>query len=471
MLSLKVFLEEVSKHIEHDLKAGQIHALEVLHEFFFFGDKQSAFILLGYAGTGKTTLMAGLINWLRTHQRKTVLLAPTGRSAKVLSAHSNLPASTIHRRIYSVKQGDDGRFKMSMARNTSENTYFIVDEASMIGGYNADDWQGRSLLDDLIAYVQSGTKCRIIFIGDDAQLPTVGSDLSPSLNKEEVDIKTGAKTFTAVLTEVARQQQGSLILENATTLRDQLNNDSFGQVELQVDKSEDVVHLDPYDLQDKLESCLSGSAAQESIIICRSNKEANMFNQQIRQSIHYRESILEAGDRLMIVKNNYFWKLKWQKSAFLANGDMLTVERIHQVIEVGESKFAEVQIILDGSDGQEMDMWLFLDPLGAEGPSVSLKQIENLYPLFVSEGLVEADDPYERFYQSPFYNAVQVKYAYAVTCHKSQGGQWKNVFLSAGYLREDMIDKSYLRWLYTAITRATTNLYLINFPSQMITLK
>lgn len=196
-----------------------------------------------------------------------------------------------------------------------------------------------------------------------------------------------------------------------------------------------------------------------------------MFNQQIRQSIHYRESILEAGDRLMIVKNNYFWKLKWQKSAFLANGDMLTVERIHQVIEVGESKFAEVQIILDGSDGQEMDMWLFLDPLGAEGPSVSLKQIENLYPLFVSEGLVEADDPYERFYQSPFYNAVQVKYAYAVTCHKSQGGQWKNVFLSAGYLREDMIDKSYLRWLYTAITRATTNLYLINFPSQMITLK
>lgn len=471
MLSLEVFIEEVARYIDHDLKADQVKALESLYEFFFRGQKKSAFILLGYAGTGKTTLMAALINWLKSHQRKTVLLAPTGRSAKVLGSHANVPASTIHRRIYSVKQSDEGRFQLSLARNTAENTYFIVDEASMIGGYTSDDWQGRSLLDDLINYVQSGSKCRMIFIGDDAQLPPVGSELSPSLNKSEVEIKTGATAYSAVLTEVARQQEGSLILENATRLRDQLRSEEYNRIELTVDRSEDVVQLDPYDLQEKLESSLNGSGVEDSIIICRSNKEANLYNQQIRHSIFFRESILEAGDRLMIVKNNYFWKLKGQKSAFLANGDMLTVLRVHHVMQVGESQFAEVEISLDGSDGKAMDMTLFLDPLTSESPSIPPKQIQNLYPLLVSKGLVDGDEPYEKFFQSPFYNAVQVKYSYAVTCHKSQGGQWKNVFLSAGYLREDMIDKSYLRWLYTAVTRATTNLFLINFPSQMIFLK
>jgi len=469
MLEKTTFYREVSQRIGVPLKPDQIEAVERIHDFLFFGDPRSVFILKGYAGTGKTTLMGGLIRWFHSVNRKTVLLAPTGRSAKVLSAHSGFPASTIHRRIYTVKQSETGRLVMELVDNKAKRTIFIVDEASMIGDRDTEGGPGmRSLLEDLVEYVYSGERCRLILIGDDAQLPPVGMDQSPGLDKKKIASLARGAVFDATLTQVARQERTSLILKNATVLRKQIGAGDFGSLRLEAHAGEEVCEVDPYELGEKLEAAFSGDRSNDSVIICRSNKDANRFNQQIRSRILWREGEVEAGDRMMIVKNNYFWEIPGQRQNFLANGDMITVERVHRIATFGPFRFAECQVRFSDDDARGFDLILLLNSIDTEGPSIPARELFQLREQLIESGEVDAAEPEERFFQNPYFNAVQVKYAYAVTCHKSQGGQWGEVFIYQGYFTPDMLGLSYFRWLYTALTRATSQVYLVNFHKEFI---
>lgn len=464
------FINEVSGKINLPLKDDQHVALAHVYRFLFEGGPNSVFILRGYAGTGKTTLMGGLIRWFHSLNRKTVLLAPTGRAAKVLAQHSGYPASTIHRRIYTVKQDDFGRMSMQLLHNKSEKTIFIVDEASMIGEstVSEDGYVSRSLLNDLLEFVYSGERCRLILIGDDAQLPPVGMELSPALDKKKLQAITSAPVFEYTLTEVVRQAQESLILRNATDLRLQLAKNEFEFLRLQTSNKEDVNEVDPYELEDRLSDKFQRENAHESVIICRSNKDATQFNQQIRSRILFRESEIEAGDKLMIVKNNYFWKIPGRRQNFLANGDMISVERVHRVAEFGPFRFADCQVYFSDDPEQSFDLLLLLNALDFDGPSIQSKQLFKMREALIDCGEIDSNDPEEKFFQNPYFHAVQVKYAYAVTCHKSQGGQWSDVFIYQGYFTEEMMDRSYFRWLYTALTRATTKVHLVGFHQDLL---
>jgi len=469
MKTREEFVDEVAAYIEHPLKADQEKALQEVYTFLFNGGANSSFILRGYAGTGKTTLMGGLIRWFHSVNRKTVLLAPTGRSAKVLAEHSGFPASTIHRRIYAVKDDGFGRMAMQLGLNKSEKTIFIVDEASMIGEMNpSDGMYSRSLIEDLISYVQSGTRCRLIFVGDSAQLPPIGLEMSPALLKKRLASFTRASVFEAELTEVVRQASESLILENATKIRQLIARSAFNEFGIAVDRYRDVSEVDNYDLEDLLSSFYQSESSNESIIICRSNKNANAFNFQIRGRILDREETIEAGDRLMIVKNNYFWKLPGKRQNFLANGDMIYVERVNARYEFDPFRFAEVEVSFLGEEGQSFSLILLLNTLDHEGANIGSREIKKMREALIDADVIDANDPEEKFFQNPYFHAVQVKYAYAVTCHKSQGGQWENVLIYHGYFTDEMMDKSYLRWMYTAVTRASEKLYLVGFPPQFL---
>jgi exodeoxyribonuclease V len=464
------FVNEVSGKINVPLKEDQVEALESVYQFLFTGGANSVFILRGYAGTGKTTLMGGLIRWFHSINRKTVLLAPTGRAAKVLAQHSGYPASTIHRRIYTVKQDDFGRMSMQLMHNKSEKTIFIVDEASMIGEatVSEDGQVSRSLLQDLLEYVYSGERCRLILIGDNAQLPPVGMELSPALDKKKLKKITGAPVFEYTLTQVVRQAQESLILKNATDLRMQLSNNAFENLHIEVSANRDVNEVDPHELEDRLSDKFQSEKAHESVIICRSNKDATKFNQQIRNRILFRESEIEAGDKLMIVKNNYFWKTPGKRQNFLANGDMISVERVNRLAEFGPFRFADCQVYFSDDPEQSFDLLLLLNALDFDGPSIQSKQLFKMREALIDSGEIDSNDPEAKFFQNPYFHAVQVKYAYAVTCHKSQGGQWTDVFIYQGYFTEEMLDRSYFRWLYTALTRATTKVHLIGFHENFL---
>ncbi len=462
------FLAEVSEKLQFPPTADQQKALEAIYRFLFHGGGRSVFMLKGYAGTGKTTLSGGLIRWLHSRQRKTVLMAPTGRSAKVLSAASGFPASTIHRKIYTIQQTPGGVPYMTLAPNKSEKTIFIVDEASMIGdGQDESGMTRRSLLEDLMEYVYSGERCRLMLIGDDAQLPPVGLDLSPALDPKKMKQMFQVPVFGHVLTDVIRQASDSLVLENATRIRDQIRKKDY-TVSLKTQAREDLVALDAYDLEDELSSAFGSDRGNEAIIVCRSNKQANEFNVQIRQRILFRERELEAGDRLMIVKNNYFWKLPGKRQNFLANGDMITIERVHAVTEFGPFRFAECQVFMTDEESESFDLILMLNSLSFEGASIPSKEMFALREEMIKSGDVNANDAEEKFFQNPYFQSVQVKYAYAVTCHKSQGGQWPAVFIFLGYFTDEMMDRSFSRWLYTALTRASGKAFLINFPKEIV---
>jgi exodeoxyribonuclease-5 len=469
MKSESTFIEEVTAQLNVALKNDQLRALQELYRFLFEGGSDSIFILKGYAGTGKTTLMGALIRWFHAVNRKTVLLAPTGRSAKVLASLSGFPASTIHRRIYSIKESDGGYMFMQLSRNTAEKTMFFVDEASMIGEFNSNEENaGNSLLEDLITYVRSGERCRLIFIGDDAQLPPVGADMSPALDAKRLAAISNGPVYKALLDEVVRQASGSPILQNATNLRRSISNQQFDRLKLEVASDGQVALVDPYDLEDQLSRRFSGDTADDTIILCRSNKDAYRFNQQIRSRILFKESEIEAGDRLMIVKNNYKQKLPGSRQNFLANGDMITIERVYAVQSFGEFRFAEAQVYFTDEPGVSFDLILLLNSLEFEGPSIPSKALKVLRNAMIASGALDDSEAEEKFFQNPYFNAVQVKYAYAVTCHKAQGGQWKYVYLYPGYFNEEMLDRSYFRWMYTAVTRASDELKLIQFPEELL---
>ena len=446
----------------------QTEVIKQLSEFVENSSYNSLFLLKGYAGTGKTTLVSSLINSLWSVGKKVVLLAPTGRAAKVLSVYSKKSAFTIHKKIYWMRTNSQGNTYVTLQENKHTNTIFVVDEASMIPDTSDKGFGGRVLLDDLIEYIYSGVMCKLILIGDTAQLPPVHLDISPALDENLLGITYRKDVYSAELTQVVRQQSASMVLENATHLRDKISANDFDTP--QVKCNSEVVRLDVgMDIQEALEDAYSNSGVEGTVVICRSNKRANLYNQQIRARIRGFEDDISTGDFLMVVRNNYFWLPESNKAGFIANGDMVEVMRIYEINELYDCRFARISVrLVDYPDEENLECIVLLDTLTSELPAMTYEEYKKLYDEVAKD---YADIPKQaqrnkEIKQNPYFNALQIKFAYAITCHKSQGGQWENVFVEQGYFTSDMLSKDYFRWLYTALTRTTKKLHLINFKKE-----
>ena len=433
-----------------------------ISEFITTIGNRSIYVLKGYAGTGKTTLVSSLVKSLPVVAKRHVLMAPTGRAAKVLAKYSKRAASTIHRKIYWIRTNKSGNTFITRKENTHTNTIFFVDEASMISENNEKAFGNRSLLDDLIEYVYEGLDCKLILIGDTAQLPPVHLEVSPALNEEILERKSNKQIISRELTEVVRQKENSLILNNATLIREKIAKEDYTFPSI-ITNSEVIRINTGEDLQDALESAYSNNGINNTSVICRSNKRANLYNQQIRTKIRWQENEISSGDMLMVVRNNYFWLDESSKAGFIANGDIIMVTKINETIERYGFRFARASVeMVDYPKEKNLDLLLLLDTLTSESPTISYDQYQKLYKE-ISEDYKGQKEINKKIKEDEFFNALQIKFAYAITCHKSQGGQWENIFVDMGYFTDEMLDKAYLRWLYTAITRATKKLYLINF--------
>ena len=447
--------------------------IEKLSEFILSGNDRKVFLLCGYAGTGKTSLISALVRTMEQLERKTVLLAPTGRAAKVFSHHSGKSAHTIHKCIYRQKSIMDSS-TFTLAENRMQNTLFIVDEASMISN---DAMSGAGgLLDDLIEFVYSGPGCSMLLLGDTAQLPPVGEFLSPALTESYMRSMFLDVTATR-LTQVMRQLSESGILYNATMLRQRIDEEeTYDPPQITLKGFDDICSVHGEELIEAIESCYDKAGVDDTIILCRSNKRANVYNEGIRRRILYREEELCRGELLMIVKNNYFWreelgkedKTLLEKLDFIANGDMAEIIRVNGTEEMYGFRFADVTLSLIDYEDCEIDVKIMLDTLTSESPSLTREENERLFAA-VWEDYPEIRSKRKRMElirKNPYYNALQVKYGYAITCHKAQGGEWKRVFIDQGYISEDMISPDYYRWLYTAFTRASEKLHLVNWKIQ-----
>ena len=433
-----------------------------ISEFITTIGNRSIYVLKGYAGTGKTTLVSSLVKSLSVVAKRHVLMAPTGRAAKVLAKYSKRAASTIHRKIYWIRTNKSGNTFITRKENTHTNTIFFVDEASMISENNEKVFGNRSLLDDLIEYVYEGLDCKLILIGDTAQLPPVHLEVSPALNEEILEKKSNKQIISRELTEVVRQKENSLILNNATLIREKIAKEDYTFPSIITNN--EVIRINTgEDLQDALESAYSNNGINDTSVICRSNKRANLYNQQIRTKIRWQENEISSGDMLMVVRNNYFWLDESSKAGFIANGDIIMVTKINETIERYGFRFARASVeMVDYPKEKNLDLLLLLDTLTSESPTISYDQYQKLYKE-ISKDYKGQKEINKKIKEDEFFNALQIKFAYAITCHKSQGGQWENIFVDMGYFTDQMLDKAYLRWLYTAITRATKKLYLINF--------
>ena len=434
--------------------------------FLFEREARSAMLLRGYAGTGKTSLVSALIQTLPELRVSTILLAPTGRAAKVLAGYSKRPAYTIHKKIYMTATDASGALRTVRAINKHSYTLFIVDEASMIGLEPTST--RNSLLQDLIDYVYDGNHCRLMLIGDTAQLPPVGQSESPALDERYLQAAFGLNVTAHELTEVVRQQSLSGILSNATALRSQIATIGGGEASLPLfTTAPDVVDLAGFDLQETLNREYEDAALEDVVVVTRSNKRANLFNQDIRASVLFREEEVNAGDYLMVVKNNYYWLDQDSAIGFIANGDIVEVLSVRNVQELYGFRFADATLrFVDYPDEEPRDCKLLLDTLYSESPSLTQEEQTRLYETVMEDyaDLPHKADRLRELRQNPYYNALQVKFAYAMTCHKTQGGQWKTVIVDQGFLPPDMqLDRDYLRWLYTAFTRATERVYLLGF--------
>ena len=442
--------------------SDQVDLVERMERFLFQNAERAGFIIRGYAGTGKTTAIAAMIKTFPSFQLKSVLLAPTGRAAKVLSNFSKKPAFTIHKKIYQSERGKDGQTHFKLGANLHTNTIFIVDEASMISDGGAYE---QSLLDDLIEYVFSGKNCRLVFIGDIAQLPPVGKLLSPALDPKYLMSNYYLKLKGVELSQVMRQSLESGILHNATLIRNQTQAKK-PVLKFELEGFDDVKRIDGLELEDELHTCFSKYGADDTIVITRSNKRANIFNQQIRVRIKDLDNEIATGDYLMVVKNNYYWLDEKSPVSFVANGDVAEVMGMGNIEELYGFRFLNATVrLIDYPQLQSIDVKLLLDSIHSEAPSLTKEDSQRLFET-VMEDYAEIPNKrmkMELLKKNPYFNALQVKFGYAVTCHKSQGGQWKAVFVDQGYLTEEMLDTEYARWLYTAVTRATEKLYLVNF--------
>ncbi|MFB9053744.1 ATP-dependent RecD-like DNA helicase [Formosa undariae] len=442
-----------------------------LSEFIFNTNPKSLYLLKGYAGTGKTTIVSTIVSNLWKINKSAVLMAPTGRAAKVISNYSKKEAFTIHKKIYFPKKDKGGGVKFVLQPNKHKNTIFIVDEASMIPdtpGESKFAEQG-SLLDDLMQYVYGGTNCKLLLIGDTAQLPPVKLDISPALEQKTLVLNYDKEVVCMELDEVVRQEQDSGILFNATILRETLSGSFFDSFKFDVNPYKDIIRLiDGQEIMDAISDSYSDLGNEETAIIVRSNKRANAYNQQIRDRILFNENELSAGDYLMIVKNNYFWLKPTSEAGFIANGDIVEVLEIFSIKELYGFRFAEVKMrMVDYPQMQPIETVLLLDTISAESPSLTYEDSNRLYQE-VMKDYEEETSNYKKFTKvkaNKYFNALQVKFSYAITCHKSQGGQWSTVFVEQPYL-PDGINRDYLRWLYTAVTRAKDKLYLIGFKDE-----
>ncbi|MEB8347150.1 AAA family ATPase [Flavobacteriaceae bacterium KMM 6898] len=454
----------------HDPTLKQNVVLEKLADFVLSKEKEVVFMLKGFAGTGKTTMIGVLVTNLWRTNMKAVLMAPTGRAAKVMSNYSNTQSYTIHRKIYFPKKQSGGGVQFVLSPNKHRNTIFIVDEASMIPDTASDSklFENGSLLDDLMMYVYSGHNCKLILIGDTAQLPPVHLNLSPALEENQLALSYNKEVIMFEMDEVVRQAEDSGILVNATNLREQLQNDYFEDFKFDVNPYKDIVRLiDGNEIQEAIDSSYSQNGKEETAIIVRSNKRANLYNENIRNRILYLENEIAVGDFMMVVKNNYFWLELQSEAGFIANGDIIEVLEIFAIKELYSFKFAEVKVkMVDYPNQKPFETVLLLDTIQAETPSLSYDDGNKLYQEVMKDYAHETSK-YKKFLavkNNKYFNALQVKFSYAITCHKSQGGQWDTVFVEQPYLPNG-IDKEYLRWLYTAVTRAKSQLYLIGFKN------
>lgn len=460
------FHRELIQKFPYTPTSKQQELFHLLVDFIFSKDNQSLFLLKGYAGTGKTSTISVLVNSLWKTGKKAVLLAPTGRAAKVISGYSKRKAFTIHKKIYFPKKQQNGSVDFVLQPNKHTNTLFIVDEASMIPDrpQNAKLFETGSLLDDLISYVYSGHNCKLILIGDTAQLPPVKLSVSPALEGERLELDYHKNIKQIELDEVTRQHDESGILANATLLRTLIEHDALNFT-FDLDFPDIIRLIDGYDIQDAITSTYDYDGVEDTAFIVRSNKRANQYNQQIRSRIRGQENEISAGDYVMVVKNNYFWLKDSSAAGFIANGDSCEILRIYNIKELYGFRFAEVQLrMIDYPDQKPFDTVLLLDTLTSETPSLSYEESNKLYEA-VREDYAHEKSKYKQLLavkKNKYFNALQVKFSYAITCHKSQGGQWKTIFIEQPYLLEG-VSKEYFRWLYTAITRAKEKLYLIGF--------
>jgi ATP-dependent exoDNAse (exonuclease V), alpha subunit - helicase superfamily I member len=421
-------------------------------------------IVNGYAGTGKTSAIGVVVRVLESLSQRVVLLAPTGRAAKVFSTYSGKSAFTIHKQIYRQKVASDLKSEFNLNHNIFKDTLFIVDEASMISNQAMEQsvFGSGNLLRDLVDYVNEGKNCKLLLIGDDAQLPPVGMEGSPALNNE-VMMGFGKVLYTR-LTEVVRQAAGSGILANATAIRLLLNEETLALPYFDI-QYEDVDPVTGVELLELLETCYGKFGRDQVVVITRSNKRANLYNSGIRQRILYREDSLSIGDSVMVVKNNYFWTASLKEIDFIANGDIAIIERIGRYVERYGLTFVDVSLRFPDYNDLELDAKIIINTLSSDSASLSYEQNRILYE-GVNEDYQDIPSRKKRWLQvreDPFYNALQVKFAYAITCHKAQGGQWPVVFIDHGYFTKEMLSIDFLRWLYTALTRATVKLFLVNF--------
>lgn len=444
----------------------QTHLLDALGEFLMSTDKEKVFLLRGYAGTGKTSVVSALVRALNELKQKTVLLAPTGRAAKVIANYSGFPAFTIHKKIY--RQKSMAEFRFQLADNLQTHTLFIVDEASMISNTGTETAFGSGrLLDDLVQFVYSSDGCSLLLLGDTAQLPPVMQPHSPALESNQLaGYALHVHEFT--LTHVVRQVLESGILHNATLLRHQLTDEKtseFPQFELA--NFPDIKKLSGMELIDEIQRSYDGVGVEDTIVVTRSNKRANMYNNGIRARVMMKEDELTNGDLLMVTRNNYYWNKPYKEIDFIANGDILQVVRVRKSYNMYDFRF--VDLTLRSLDYEwEIDARIWLDALQAESPA-AMNEMTNKLFASVAEDYPEITNKREKFkkvFENEYYNALQVKFGYAVTCHKAQGGQWKKVFIDPGQIADDQLNSDFYRWLYTALTRATETVYLVNFPDK-----
>lgn len=478
----------IRQHFKFEPTADQNHALDIFAQFVTSRDDRSLMIMRGSAGTGKTSISGAIVRTMLSLKQRVVLLAPTGRAAKVFALNAGLPAATIHRRIYRQKS-IVGSF--SLAPNMLSDTLFMVDEASMIAneGLSESVFGTGRLLDDLVEFVYSGRNCRLMIIGDKAQLPPVGEEESPALSPDFMS-GYGLSVYNADLDEVLRQSRESGILYNATVIRQMITHDESTELpKIRFRGFPDIVSVPGDELIETLASSYSNVGMDETMVVTRSNKRANVYNQGIRNMVLWREEELTSGDWLMVVKNNYFWTerdaannraglakdqavnpgvpaVAQTTPSFIANGDRAVIQRVRNRRDLYGLHFVDLWLQFPDYDNYELQVTAITDSLSTEAPALTKEQSQQLFDRVMEDYADVRTKPerYRKLKEDPYYNALQIKYAYAVTCHKAQGGQWAHVYVDQGYMTDDMLSPDYIHWLYTAFTRATEKLFLVNWP-------